>query len=450
MLAALNDRREIRDVWIAIILTILIATDHLVLSLAGHLDLARPDLFQWTTHLLLFWILGLLWVAYRRWRRVGSLEADLHAILSSISTEVIMLVDRERRVRMANDGVMGIFGYQPAEVIGQTTDLLYGDRRIDKQRPNEIRDDMDRIGFHLGTAVGRRKTGETMPLEIVTALLRGREGAVVIIRDVTERQRWEEAVLRSKHDAEKASAERGRALAQLEEQYRKLQDLEHLRDNLTHMIVHDLRTPLQAVLGNIELVVRYPQQALHAEDKARLVEALARADVLTMMIRAVLDVSRLEAHQFPLEKIACDLTDIGRDAITAIGPPPENIRVFLAKTTGTTKVSCDRDAITRVVTNLLTNAVKHAPPDSTVTLSTQTENGRARLSVTDTGPGIARQYHDKIFEKFGAAEIKKGRAVPSIGLGLAYCKLAVEAHGGAIGVESQPGKGSTFWFELPA
>jgi signal transduction histidine kinase len=101
------------------------------------------------------------------------------------------------------------------------------------------------------------------------------------------------------------------------------------------------------------------------------------------------------------------------------------------------------------VLNLLSNALDFSPTGEPVIVRTERLNGHARISVTDRGPGIPAEFRARIFEKFGQIDArKKGRKV-STGLGLAFCKFAVEAHGGVIGVDSQPGAGSTFWLELP-
>jgi diguanylate cyclase (GGDEF)-like protein/PAS domain S-box-containing protein len=104
-----------------------------------------------------------------------------------------MVVDSHRRIQMVNESV-NIFGFSPEEVIKKTTDLLYLDRRVDKNRPNEIRDSINKIGFHIGQATGRKRTGETFPLEIMTLSLKGNEGVVVVIRDITERRQREEEI----------------------------------------------------------------------------------------------------------------------------------------------------------------------------------------------------------------------------------------------------------------
>jgi signal transduction histidine kinase len=104
----------------------------------------------------------------------------------------------------------------------------------------------------------------------------------------------------------------------------------------------------------------------------------------------------------------------------------------------------------RIVANLLGNALKYAPGDSEIVFGATPAAGGVRLWVRDHSPGIPASYHQQIFEKFGVVAAAADLGVPSTGLGLAFCKLAVAAQGGSIGVESAPGQGSTFWFTIPA
>src|SRR5438067_2249142 len=111
-------------------------------------------------------------------------------------------------------------------------------------------------------------------------------------------------------------------------------------------------------------------------------------------------------------------------------------------------VSCDADVIRRVLENLISNALKFTKSDGTIRINLERMGGDVTISVSDNGEGIPRDQHEHIFEKFG--QTNSGRQHRhSTGLGLAFCRLAVEAHQGKIGVQSEPGKGSTFWFTLP-
>ena len=183
-------KRETRDLWVAIAIALSLGVYHLLFNIISFLQNISYQYYQLLSNLLFFWIVALLWVAYRRWRNAVYRQRELRNILASIKPEVIMVVDSRRRIQMANESV-NMFGYSPEEVIKKTTDLLYIDRRIDKNRPIEIRDSINKIGFHIGQATGRKRTGETFPLEIMTVSLKGSESVVVVIRDISERKQAE-------------------------------------------------------------------------------------------------------------------------------------------------------------------------------------------------------------------------------------------------------------------
>ncbi|MGA9111627.1 MAG: diguanylate cyclase domain-containing protein [Smithella sp.] len=185
--------RDTIDLWVAIAIALSLGVYHLLFNIISFLQYISYQYYQWVSNLLFLWILALLWIAYRRWRNAVYRQRKLRNILASINTEVIMVVDSHRRIQMVNESI-NIFGFSPEEVIMKTTDLLYLDRRIDKNHPYEIRDSLNKIGFHIGQATGRKRTGETFPLEIMTALLKGNGGVVIVIRDITERKQAEEKI----------------------------------------------------------------------------------------------------------------------------------------------------------------------------------------------------------------------------------------------------------------
>jgi signal transduction histidine kinase len=333
--------------------------------------------------------------------------------------------------------------------VKKTTDLLYLDRRVDKDRPTEIRDSIDNVGFHIGQATGQKRTGETFPLEIVTASLKGREGVVVVIKDITERKRADEAILQTKQVAESANEEKSKLLVQLNENFQKLKRLEALRDNLTHMIVHDMRNPLQVILSSAQLLEMLNQPKMSEKNRTKIKNILSQAKLLATMINSLLDVSRLESGLLPLDKKVYDLVLLGKEAVEEIGSLAAGGQILFEESGCESSVECDREIMKRVVVNLLTNAIKFSAKGEKIRVAFSRDDSFARLMITDSGPGIAPEYHEKIFEKFWQVDSDKHKQMHSSGLGLAFCKLAIEAHGGTIGVESELGKGAKFWFKIP-
>jgi signal transduction histidine kinase len=236
---------------------------------------------------------------------------------------------------------------------------------------------------------------------------------------------------------------------EIEEQYRRLEKLELLRDSLVHMIVHDLRSPLAAIRAYLDLMKMDGEGTLGPEMTESIDEARKVAVDMTEMVSDLLDVSRLEAGKMPLELSQVDLGALATEVAAAIGQATHRVAVRVEASAEYARVHGDASVIRRVINNLVGNAVKFSPASSQVVLLVQGNGAEARVSVSDRGPGIPPEYHEKIFEKFGQVEAARQGTKHSSGLGLTFCKFAVEAHGGRIGLESAVGRGSTFWFVLP-
>lgn len=230
----------------------------------------------------------------------------------------------------------------------------------------------------------------------------------------------------------------------LQESYEQLRVLEALRDNLTHMIVHDMRSPLTVIMGTLDMI----KTNLTGLDKNGDLLELARqsARALNDMATQMLDVSRLEAGQMPISKTVCDVAKLAREVIEPLRLQAENRRLQVVAAEPLV-VTCDGDVIRRVIGNLVTNALKCTPSGGEVSVACTRAGAGARVAVTDTGCGIAPEDQARLFKKFCQLEGQTRKL--GVGLGLAFCKLAVEAHGGTIGVDSEVNKGSTFWFVLP-
>lgn len=237
----------------------------------------------------------------------------------------------------------------------------------------------------------------------------------------------------------------------LEESLRRQRELERARDDLMKMIVHDLKTPLTAVLASLEMVLDGDFDPLTAGQGSVLAHAYAKAEDLLTLIDDLLEISRMEESRLPLER-----TRIAPRAFLEEFLADWGLRLRQEHSTATVDVSpdvpeleADRGLLTRVLSNLVQNAVVHAGHPVAIRIEARRAGDSVRISVRDNGPGISPQFQELIFRKFESLHAPQDRRVRGSGLGLTFCRLAVEAHGGRIWVESRPGEGSTFHVQLP-
>ena len=239
-----------------------------------------------------------------------------------------------------------------------------------------------------------------------------------------------------------------RAQSALTASYERLRAVEQLRDDLVHMVVHDMRSPLTVLQTSLDLLKR-AAGALNEDSRQDLQAARDAAHALTRMANDLLDVSRLEDGRMPIERAECDLTPIAHEVRSALRTLDLE-RPIDIESAGAVPVTCDVALVRRVLENLVSNGIRHTPAGSRLCISLARGDRRVRVAVHDEGYGVPPEARQKIFEKFGTVETRHDQSYHSTGLGLAFCKLAIEAHGGTIGVDPRVPAGSTFWFELPA
>ena len=220
----------------------------------------------------------------------------------------------------------------------------------------------------------------------------------------------------------------------------KLLELGRFKEAMTGMIVHDLKNPLNAILN---LQGASPVQAIPL--------VMQSGKQMLNMILNILDVYKYEESQMVLDKSNCSLISLITNSIRGIEFLSEQKNIKIENTLkGNIGIYADADVLERVFINLLTNAIKYTPSSGLVTISGEIDkrSNFIRISVSDTGPGIPEDKLMEVFDKFAQIQAKDSGKVRSTGLGLPFCKLAIEAHGGEIGVDSRPGQGSCFWFTL--
>jgi signal transduction histidine kinase len=236
---------------------------------------------------------------------------------------------------------------------------------------------------------------------------------------------------------------------ELQESYEALRRLESLRDSLVHMVVHDLRSPLAAISACLE-VIKWDAEEQHRRELVSDVEtALHATRTIIRLVNSVLDVSKMEGTQMRLQFAPSDIAAVARESVDELESLVGTRLLVRDWPDEPVMASVDRDVVARVMQNLLGNALKFTPGAGSITVAVEANDDMVRVAVSDTGPGIPREYRERVFEKFGQVEAMSHGQKFSTGLGLTFCRLAVEAHGGRIGVDSEVGHGSTFWFVLP-
>ena len=235
---------------------------------------------------------------------------------------------------------------------------------------------------------------------------------------------------------------------QLNSAYQEIKRAEAMRDNLTAMLVHDLRTPLTGLLTPLQMLEAEMLGPLD-ESQREVVQISNRSGQrLLGMVNALLDVSKMEAGEFNIHRQTVEIEPLLARVIQIARPLQDGDGATILAHCHQKTIEADPDLLERILINLLGNALKFTPHDGQIELSAEPKNHKTRFAVADDGPGIAPEFQSKIFDKFGQVENRQQGAKFSTGLGLTFCKLAVEAHGGEIGVISEVGVGSEFWFEI--
>ena len=239
----------------------------------------------------------------------------------------------------------------------------------------------------------------------------------------------------------------------LEDSARKLRELEKLRDDLMKMIVHDLKTPLSSVLATMELLLDGDFGPLTPAQRTAVSDSENKAEDLLGLIDDLLEVRRMEEASLLLEKVPIApgalLTEVAHEWTHRF--QQEGSTVTMDAADDAPVFHADRALIKRVLGNLIQNAITHSARAVAITLSVRREGADALFTVADNGPGIPEEYQEIIFRKFEQVRTPSAPKLRGSGLGLAFCKLVVESHGGRIWVRSAGhGQGSAFHFVLPA
>lgn len=337
---------------------------------------------------------------------------ERYAGLFNDSIDPILITSLDGTISEANHRAEAFLGYPLGELIGQSVPELHTSERDDLQRDLTSLKPGETLSYN---AQATHRENRLLPVEVHVKRIDidGQPQLQWILRDISER------------------------LA-----------LDELRADLTSMIFHDLRSPLGNVMSSLEML-----QASIDDDNDTLQSILSIAQRssrrLDRLVGSLLDLGQLEAGQAVLHKEKAAIGDVVSEAVEEVLPLAEakSHEMGLEIEAGLPELEFDVDMIRRVVINLLENAVKYTRSGGEIATKILKKGDQVLVQVADTGPGIPTQSQLKIFEKF--SRVRHDGRSKGLGLGLAFCRLAVEEHGGRIWVDSEEGKGSTFSFQLP-
>jgi signal transduction histidine kinase len=227
----------------------------------------------------------------------------------------------------------------------------------------------------------------------------------------------------------------------------ELRRLSALRADFVSLVSHELRSPMAAVIGAARTLEERWRELTPEQRTAFLALIADETNRLAALIGDVLDTSRIEAGTFSYRFGDVDVAELVRDTVAGFALHQEEVTVLAHSDRQLPKIRGDRERLRQVLQNLLENAVKYSRAGEEVGVRTWAENGRVLVAVEDAGPGIPREQHGLIFERFGRANVGLGK--PGTGLGLFIARSIAEAHGGQLTVESAAGEGATFTLDLP-
>ncbi len=327
----------------------------------------------------------------------------------------IVITDAQGQIEYVNPKFTQTTGYTPQEALGQNPRILKTEYTSPGVYP-ELWQTLQSGQEWRGQFCNRKKNGELFwELASISPITDGAGQIthyVAVKEDITERRQ-----------------------------------LEKLRDDLIHTMVHDLRNPLSGILTSLQLVERYSVAALPEKSTELLQIARHSSERMLDLVNAILDINRLESGEMPLNYTSVALTEVLREVLQYQSPliAEKNLQLRNMLTPALPPVRGDRRLIGRVLQNLVGNAIKFTPARGAIRITATADDNWMEVAVSNTGPGIDPDIKPRLFQKFvsGAAE---GRGS---GLGLAFCRLVVETHGGQISAESEPEQETIFRFTLP-
>jgi PAS domain S-box-containing protein len=365
--------------------------------------------------------------------------------LLEAAPDAIIEVDREGTIVLLNRVTEQMFGYSREELLGGRVEILI---------PNDLRGaHVQHRGAYwnhpstrnMGSGLkleGQRNDGSRFPVEISLSPVRSEDGfrVTAIIRDVSERKRSEDHL----------HAIQERYTQELELRNREIERANRLKSEFLASMSHELRTPMHTIIGFSELLGEELKGPLNSDQK-RFVDHIHKDSLhLLDLINDILDLSKIEAGRLELRREVFDAPVAIEEVLASIRPQGSAKSIQIeSRLEVSTPIEADRVRFKQVLFNLLSNAMKFTPEGGSVVVAGAVRGASLEISVMDTGIGIPSEEHESVFDKFYQVSATTKGVREGTGLGLAITRRLIEAHGGKIWVESEPGKGSTFTFLLP-
>jgi PAS domain S-box-containing protein len=359
-------------------------------------------------------------------------EERFRLVVEGVRDYGIFALTPSGEVATWNTGAERIKGWSAEEIVGQHFRRFYPEETR-SSLPDEMLARATEHGAAENEGWRTRKDGSRFWANVVITALRDEDGVLrgfaKVTRDITERKQSEEALRIAREEAVAANLAKSEFLSRTS---------------------HELRTPMSAILGFTQ-VLELDQEDLPPSHRKAVTQISKAARHLLSLINDLLDISSIEAGSDDIVREEADLFEILEEAHGLSAPlvKAAGLRFDLEPPPGRVRVACDRRRTIQVILNLVSNAAKYNADGTYVRLAASLESGRARILVTDDGPGIERSGLPRLFTPFDRLGRDRRRGADGTGLGLALSKRLVESMHGEIGVDTEPGQGATFWFTLP-